>query len=191
MKIDLSLPIDRELWNKMIIKTSTDENFQKLGHIGTHFDLMDKKFDIENTIRQGKILDVSNIKNREIEIEDIKEKGINKGDFIIFYTGHMKEKNYRTPEYFKNHPVLSLKLVDYLIKKQINLIGIDAVGIRKGKEHAKIDQYCANHNVFIVENLNNLDLVLEKSKDNPFTVYTFPLNLEGTTGLPCRIIAKV
>ena len=191
MKIDLTLPIDRSLWNKMIVKTSTDENFQKLGHIGTHLDLMDKKFNIENTIRQGRVIDVSNIKDREIEIEDIKGKEINKGDFIIFNTGHMKEKNYGTPEYFKDHPVLSLKLVDYLIKKQIHLIGIDAVGIRRGEEHAKIDQYCANHNVFIVENLNNLDLVLKKSKDNPFTIYTFPLNLEGTTGLPCRIVAKV
>jgi len=43
--------------------------------------------------------------------------------------------------------------------------------------------------LFIIENLDNLNLLLEEAKDKSFIVYTFPVNMHGFTGLPCRVVA--
>jgi kynurenine formamidase len=71
------------------------------------------------------------------------------------------------------------------------MIGIDAAGIRRAGEHAQTDQYCADHGVFVVENMANLDRLYSAAGGARFTVYTFPMNLQAATGLPCRVIAEV
>ena len=186
-KIDLTVKVIKSKWSG-IFKT---EKMTALGHIGTHFDVMNKEFSLENTKRCGKIIDVRSIRNRDINIEDVISIEINKNDFIIFHTGFLKEKSYGTQEYFKMHPQLSVELIHYLIDKKVSLIGIDTAGVRRGAEHTKTDQYCADNGVFIIENLDNLEKLLNKVGSNPFTVYTFPINFEGMTGLPCRVIAEI
>ncbi len=161
------------------------------GHIGTHFDVMNQEFSLENIRRHGKIIDVHKIRDRDIQIEDLQSIEINPNDFIIFHTGFLKEKSYGTPEYFKKHPQLSMELIRYLIEKKISLIGLDAAGVRRGAAHTKTDQYCADNGVFVIENLTNLGLLLKAVGSHPFTVYTFPLNFEGMSGLPCRVIAEI
>ena len=185
-KIDLTVKVNKSAWRE-IFKA---EKMSALGHMGTHFDAMNREFSLENTQRCGKIIDVCAIRNRDINIEDVASAKINKNDFIIFHTGFLKEKGYGTPEYFKNHPQLAMALIRQLIDMKISLIGLDAAGVRRGDEHTKTDQYCADNGVFIIENLANLDLLLSAVGKNPFTVYTFPLNFEGMTGLPCRVIAE-
>ena len=54
-----------------------------------------------------------------------------------------------------------------------------------GKEHTPTDSYCASNNVFIIENLCNLGLILGNSIIN-----TYPMNYVGLTGLPCRVVAE-
>ncbi len=71
------------------------------------------------------------------------------------------------------------------------MIGIDTTGIKKSSEHRHIDQYCADRNVFIIENMNNLALLWAEAKNNSFTMYTFPLNIKGVTGLTSRVIAEL
>ena len=75
-----------------------------------------------------------------------------------------------------------------LLKRKVSIIGIDFAGVRRGKEHSLKDQYCADHQVFIVENLCNLKEILNRNSD--FTVHTYPMNYAGMTGLPCRVIAE-
>ena len=186
-KIDLSVKVAKSKWDGIF----KNEKMTALGHIGTHFDVMNKEFPLENTKRCGKIVDVCSIRNRDIQIEDLRLVEINKHDFIIFYTGFLKEKSYGTRDYFKTHPQLSEELIQYLIDKQVSLIGIDAAGVRRGAEHTKTDQYCADNGIFIIENLDNLDTLLSEAGNKPFTVYTFPINFEGMTGLPCRVVAEV
>ncbi|MDF2636571.1 MAG: hypothetical protein K0R78_3445, partial [Pelosinus sp.] len=62
---------------------------------------------------------------------------------------------------------------------------------QKPATHLYIDQYCADRGVFIIENLDNLDLLLEKTSNKSFTAYTFPVNMSGFSGLPCRVIAEI
>ncbi|WP_371363928.1 hypothetical protein SRRS_48190 [Sporomusa rhizae] len=193
MKIDLSVAITEEILNNFLTLNKTGEipPVGKFGHIGTHFDVMDKEFQLENTERKGKIFDVSHIKDRDIEIADIDETKIETQDFILFYTGWLKEKKYGNLEYFTNHPQLSHALITYLVNKKVSMIGIDAAGIRRASEHQEADMYCANNGVFVIENLNQLDVLLQKAGTNNFIIHTYPVNYKGLTGLPCRVVAEI
>lgn len=193
MKIDLSVAITEEIMDTML-NTKTAGHIPpiaKLGHLGTHFDVMDKEFELVNTERKGKLFDVSHIKDRNVEIADIDGDRIDEADFVMFYTGCLKTRRYGTPEYFKDHPELSPALITYLVDKKVSMIGIDAAGIRKAAEHQKADMYCANHRIFVIENLDNLDVLLEEAKGRHFLVHTYPVHFKGLTGLPCRVVAEI
>lgn len=193
MKIDLSVAITEEIVNVLFNRGANKEipPVAKFGHIGTHFDIMDKEFQLENTERKGKVFDVSHVKDQEIEVTDIDAAKIAENDFVMFHTGCLKEKNYGSPEYFADHPELSQALITYLVNKKVSLIGIDTAGIRKAAEHPQADQYCADNGIFVIENLNNLDILLKESKGRGFVVHTYPVNYQGLTGLPCRIVAEI
>ncbi|WP_312516600.1 cyclase family protein [Anaerospora sp.] len=193
MKIDLSVVITEEILESILKRGSNKQipPVAQFGHIGTHFDIMDKTFHLDNTERTGKLFDVSYLKNRAVEINDIDATRIHELDFVMFYTGCLKERGYGKPDYFVNHPELSEELIAFLVGKKVSLIGIDAPGIRKPAEHPKADQYCADHGIFVIENLANLDVLAEKASSTDFLVHTYPVNYEGLSGLPCRIIAEI
>ncbi|MEW8974200.1 MAG: cyclase family protein [Tissierellaceae bacterium] len=190
MKIDLSISIEREFFNELLEKSFKSKR-DIIGHIGTHFDVMDKKFSLENTIRNGRLFDVRNMRNREIDTMDIDLNKIKENDFVIFYTGYLEEEPYGTEKYFTDYPILSKDLIDNLIYKKVSLIGIDTASIVKPNIHTETDQYCANNGIFVIENLDNLGLLLNNLQDKSFKVYTFPISIENISGLPCRVIAEI
>jgi len=192
MKIDLSVVITEEIL-KSILKLGSDKQIPpvaQFGHIGTHFDIMDKTFSLDNTERTGKLFDVSHVKNRAVAVGDIDAASIQELDFVMFYTGFLKERGYGKPDYFANHPELSDELIACLVGKKVSLIGIDAPGIRQPAEHPKADQYCADNGIFVIENLANLDAVAREAGSAAFLVHTYPVNYKGLSGLPCRVIAE-
>lgn len=193
MKFDLSYKVDKKLLDeffKSLGQTAVD--FEKQGHYGTHFDVMDKEFSIEKIITKGRILDISHINvGAEVKVEDLDLSNIEKNDFVMFYSGILKRYSYGSKEYFSANIELSNGLIDCLIDKGISFIGIDMSGAQKPATHVYIDQYCADRGVFIIENLNNLDLLVKEVSDKPFKVYTLPMNMSGFSGLPCRVIAEV
>jgi Predicted metal-dependent hydrolase len=191
MKIDLSLELTRDLFKKLGVIISDDEGIDRFGHVGTHLDLMGKDFDLSRTRSRGVIFDVRTIRNREIIAEDIDLSKIKAKDFVLFYTGCMEEYGYGNMEYFKlENPQLSQELIDELLAKKIRFIGADLGGIRKIADHPRIDHYCADHGVFVVENIARLGQLLEATKDKNFIIHTYPLALSDATGLPCRVIAE-
>lgn len=193
MKLNLSLKIEKNQLEAFSFASQSERpDFNKAGHIGTHFDVMDKEFPLENIITKGKIFDVSNIKSHEIKVEDLDLSEVHQNDFVIFHSGILKKYGYGTNEYFSPHMELSDELIDYLLlDRKVSFIGVDMVGIKGSKDHARIDQHCANNGVFVIENLDNLDLLLKEAGDKSFTMYTFPLNFHGLTGLPCRVVAEI
>lgn len=76
-----------------------------------------------------------------------------------------------------------------ILKKNISIIGIDFAGVRRGKEHTPIDQYCADRGVFIIENLCNLKAVIDT--EDEIIAHTYPMNYTEITGLPCRVVAEI
>lgn len=54
-----------------------------------------------------------------------------------------------------------------------------------------MDQYCADHHVFVVENLCHLDIVLNQKSFQSCYINTYPVNYSDMTGLPCRVVAEL
>lgn len=119
------------------------------GHVGTHIDVMDyPQPELKRFISRGYLIDTSGAANLEITIQDtgLLELPIEKGDSIIFRTGWLSTTYGQGPvtNYFENHPFLSYEIINYLLEKQVNFIGMDLPAARQGKEHKEIDMYCAN-----------------------------------------------
>jgi kynurenine formamidase len=159
------------------------------GHIGTHFDVVDKAFPIESFRTNGKIFDISHIRGREVEIADLAGQSIDEGDTVIFYTGYLKQFGY-SRKYADYSAELSDDTLEYLLGRRIRIIAVDAAGGQKPEKHKLFDQHCADHDVFVVENLDNLAALLERSPE-PFLIYTAPLHRQDLSGLPCRVFAEV
>lgn len=149
---------------------------------------MDKEFPLEYTSRDAIVFDVSSIKNRDIEVSDININKVKKGMFVAFYTGVINKLEYASEEYFKGNKNLSKDLIKELVEKEVSIITIDCSGIRARKEHDLADQYCADHNAFVVENLYNLEKELNSENYKLFKANTYPINFNDLTGLPCRVI---
>ncbi|MGN0499339.1 MAG: cyclase family protein [Acutalibacteraceae bacterium] len=182
MLIDVTLKITP----KMVKDAQGNEKKSLVGHLGTHFDVMNKEFPLEYTKRTALVFDVSKVTNREIDISDIDLTAVRSDMFVAFYTGFIEKEGYGGKVYFSEHPQLSNELIDALLEKKVSIIGVDFAGVRRGKEHTPKDQYCADHGVFIIENLCNLKTVVGMCIMN-----TYPMNYAEMTGLPCRVIAEV
>lgn len=185
MLIDITLRITPT----MVCDAQGNEKKALVGHIGTHFDVMNKEFPLEYTKREAIVFDVSEVGDREIDIDDIDLAKTGKDMFVAFYTGFIEKKGYGGKVYFTEHPQLSDRLIDALLDKGVSIIGVDFAGVRRGKEHAPKDQYCADRGVFIIENLCNLQRVIETG--GMCVINTYPMNYAGMTGLPCRVVAEV
>lgn len=185
MLIDITLKITP----KMVSDAQGNEKKALVGHLGTHFDVMNKEFPLEYTKRKAIVFDVSGICDRDIDIEDIDICKVEKDMFVAFCSGFIEKEGYGGKVYFTKHPQLSDRLIDALIDKGISIIGVDFAGVRRGKEHTPKDQYCADHGVFIIENLCNLHKVVEAG--GACIVNTYPMNYTNMTGLPCRVVAEV
>lgn len=185
MKIDITLKITPQ----MVTDAQGDEKKALAGHLGTHFDVMNKEFPLEYTERKGIVFDVSGVKNRDIDIADIDINHVTNDMFVCFYTGFIEKEGYGTKKYFTDHPQLSHELLEALLQKNVSIIGVDFAGVRRGKEHSPMDKHCAEHGTFIVENLCNLCSVLKKG--NTFIANTYPMNYAEMTGLPCRVVVDI
>lgn len=62
-----------------------------MGHLGTHFDVMDKEFPLEYTRRDGVVFDVSAIRERDISSADVDLSLVGKEMFVAFCTGFLRK----------------------------------------------------------------------------------------------------
>ena len=187
MFIDLSIEVTKFARKE----ASENEKMVSFGHLGTHFDVMNKEFPISYIRREAVAFDVSTVTDRDIEPEDINFTMVKKEMFVAFYTGYIERVEYGSKTYFTEHPQLSNKLIDQLLEAEISIIGIDFAGLRRGKEHTPKDKYCADRGVFIVENLCNLKKLLKSNIECRFTANTYPVRFAGMTGLPCRVVGEI
>ena len=184
MLIDLTTIVPK---NSPLIEwaNSQDNQHIAMGHVGTHLDTYEKTtIPIEYFKSNGVIFDVRNIP--ELGLDDIDLTCIPDNAFVLFRTGQIENHAYGDKEYFNNHPQLSNNLINALINKQIRFIGIDCAGIRCHSEHESADRLCEQNNIYVIENLHNLD----KINSSIFTVYTLWLDDPTLTGLRCRVIIE-
>lgn len=186
MFIDLTIKITPDMRKD----AQGNEKKALTGHLGTHFDVMNKEFPLEYFSRKGVLFDVRKVKDRDIEIGDINAHEVHKDMFVMFYSDFAAVNAYGTKDYFKCHPQLSNELIEYLIQKKISIIGLDFAGIRRGLEHTPKDQYLADQGIFVVENLCNLNQLLKVPTHN-LKINTYPVSYSDMTGLPCRVAAEI
>ena len=185
--IDLTYMVDMRR-----IESVVDNQKKALtGHLGTHFDVMNKEFPLKFTRLKGIVFDVSVVTGRDIDVNDIDMSLVERDAFVAFYSGYIERVEYGTKEYFTSHPELSNRLIMALLGCGVSIIGIDFAGIRGGNEHTPKDQYCADCGAFVVENLCNLGTLLRGKASRSFIACTYPINFVGWTGLPCRVIAEI
>ncbi|MBM6993998.1 MAG: cyclase family protein [Prevotella sp.] len=186
-KIDISLLVTP----KMVTDAQDNEKKALTGHIGTHFDVMNKKFPLDYTELRGIVFDISAQGQGETTSADIDLSLVGEGMFVAFHSGFIEQVGYGGAIYFKEHPTLSMELIEELLRRHVSIIGIDFAGVRRGHEHTPTDQLCADHGTFIIENLCHLAEVLEGHPHALFHAHTYPMNFSDMTGLPCRVTADV
>jgi len=156
-------------------------------HTATHVDLVfrDKGIDLEQMIGTGKLIDVSKVSGSEIQLRDVEDQvEVHSGDFVFFRTDWSKYAG--TDDYYR-HPELASEVVRWLISKEVNAVGIDALGLGRDRRHGEYDRLLLNNDIFVIENLTNLAAIPEKD----FRVYCFPLSIEAIDAIPARVVVEV
>ena len=156
-------------------------------HTATHVDLVfrDKGIDLERMIGTGKLIDVSRVPGRDIQLRDVETRvEVRGGDFVFFRTGWSEYAG--TDDYYR-HPELASEVVDWLISKEVNAVGIDALGLGRDRRHGEYDRLLVNNDILVIENLTNLAAIPE----DEFRVYCFPLSIEDVDAIPARVVVEV
>ena len=163
----------------------------KMGmHAGTHLDLPAHMLndqrqisDIDLTYLNGRAKLLNAVGEKVITVKDKYKNLIEKDDIIIIYTGFAEK--YGTKEYYTEHPVISEELAELLINKEIKILGFDLPS--PDRSPFKIHQKLFQDNIFILENLCNLDQLPEFKS---FKFFLFPLKVRAEAA-PCRAAAEV
>lgn len=154
-------------------------------NMGTHIDVMGVGLELplERLIGRGVKFDVSNITDRPVEVEDIDISIIEGGEYVFFQTNWDR---YLMDERYNEHPEISVALAERLASMDINMVGIDALGLGRGRNHGTIDRLLGKAEKYAIENLCNLDKIPQKG----FKVYCLPTKIEGLDALPTRILIE-
>jgi kynurenine formamidase len=156
-------------------------------HTATHVDLVftEKRIDPRRMIGTGKLIDVTRVSGGGVRLDDVKHQvEIESGDFVFFRTDWSQFVG--TVKYY-DHPELSLEVVQWLVSKNINAVGIDALGLGRDRKHGEYDRLLARNNIFVIENLANLSAIPKKK----FNTYCFPLKIENTDAIPARVVVEI
>ncbi|WP_273321064.1 cyclase family protein [Vallitalea guaymasensis] len=155
-------------------------------NMGTHIDVMSADVLLENErlVSQGIKFNVSHVTDRPVELKDLDISLIKEGHFIFFQTNW--DKYLDDEDKYNTHPEISMEVIEYLVDKKVNMIGIDTLGLGYGKNHGLIDTFVGKKGIYAIENLTNLDKI--PSKD--FRVYCLPMKIEGLDALPARILVE-
>lgn len=155
-------------------------------NMGTHIDVMsaDVMLVNERLISEGIKFDVSNITDRPITLDDIDLSIIKEGVYAFFQTNW--DKYFEDENKYNNHPEVSMEVIEYLVDKKVNMIGIDTLGLGLGRNHGIIDVYLGKQKIYPIENLANLDQIPKEG----FKVYCLPMKIEGLDAFPARILVE-
>ena len=102
---------------------------------------------------------------------------------VLIYTGFGKQ--FGSEEYFHDYPVISMELVQFLVKQQIRMVCLDTPS--PDRHPYDIHMYLLKNNVLIAENLTGMEKLLTVKK---FEIIAFPLRIHADSS-PARIVARI
>jgi len=163
-------------------------------HTGTHLDVplhfVDggdsvEKIPPERFIGEAYVIDLSYKKAEEdINPEDFKnyEDKVVPGAKLLLRTDWYKVLPDR--RYFKEQPRISYELAQWLVEKEVSLIGLETPTINP-VDNKKLHQTLLAGGIIVVEALAHLDQI---KKDKVFFI-ALPLKIRGGDGSPVRAVA--
>ncbi len=158
-------------------------------HSGTHVDFprhilkdgaTSDSFTSEVFLRNVKVIDLTFV-NEKISVADLEKFNIAENDFLLF-----KTKNSFSEDFDFDFVYLSWEAANYLVRKKIKGVGIDALGIERNQPGHLTHKTLMGQNIWIIEGLrlkevpagnyfmNALPLKLANVDAWPLTVLLFP-----------------
>lgn len=156
-------------------------------HTATHVDLVyrEKSIALERMLGNGKLIDATRVSGDEIHLRDVENQvEVHRGDFVFFRTDWSQFAD--TDKYYR-HPELASDVLEWLISKEVNAVGIDALGLGRDRRHGDYDRLLVKNDIFVIENLVNLSAIPQKA----FRVHCFPLRIADIDAIPARVVVEV
>ncbi|PZD94475.1 cyclase family protein [Paenibacillus sambharensis] len=159
-------------------------------HAGTHIDgpmhLLDtdkrlSDFPLDTFIGAGCVLDVTG--EAVIDYKAEYEEAIPEHVIVLFHTGY--SRRFGQEEYFTDYPVLTEKLAELLVRKQVKMVGLDTPSPDKYPFH--VHKLLFRSGILIAENLTNLGRLPASAS---FEVIALPLHI-GADSSVARVVARV
>jgi len=176
--------LDRDKYNNSRLETGM--------HAGTHIDaprhflnsdMYISDFPLEQFIGHGCLLDVRG--EETISLKNSWYNTVQENDIVLLYTGFSalsgKADYY---ERFNNHPIVDTELADFFVEKKIKILGMDMP--KPDKYPFEIHKLLLSNNIFIMENLTNLEGLLNVPS---FEVMAFPLKIRAEASI-VRAVAR-
>jgi len=168
----------------------SDHKIESGMHVGTHMDAplhmveggaLICEFPVEKFQARGVLIDA---RGRDMVDTDILENhDIKQGDIVLVWTGW--DKKYRTDDYFKNWPVMTIAFAQALVDLKIAVIGMDTAGPEM-EETFPVHKTFLPNNVLIIENMANLNALEGKN----FKIHAYPMKYEADAA-PVRVVAEI
>lgn len=128
-------------------------------------------------------------KGGEVSLEQVKSSGIELEEKDAFILASGLEELRGKSSYFREFPVPSTELLNWLLEQGIKCYGTDCPSVDPlGSESHEKHKLLLAEEIPIVENLANLKQISEKED---ILFLAFPLKLKGVEASPCRALAMI
>ncbi len=174
-----------------------EKMLQLVSHTGTHIDAPGHilpgaarldGMSVDRFLGPGLVLDVSVVRNRSIEVDDIRhyEAELHGVDFALLLTGWATY--WGAAAYFGPYPVLSPSAAQWLAGFGLKGLGVDAISVDEADSTAlPVHRALFARNMVIIENLSGLEPLIGKE----FIFSCLPLKIVDADGSPIRAVAIV
>lgn len=157
-------------------------------HTGTHMDFplhmieggaSSDSLVLERLITEVDVFDLTKIKN-QITRDDLKKLAIRPKSSVIFKTTNSFSEAFE-PEFV----ALSKDGAEYLSELDLNLVGVDGLGVERNQEGHPTHKTLMNHDIYIIEGLR-----LKEVSEGRYMMYALPLKTKSTDALLLSVILK-
>lgn len=189
-------PGPQRIVNETIAKSGVETSTLTIGsHTGTHIDAprhfvpdMTEGIDsipLEYLTGPCHVIELTNITNNIIEPRDLEQYNL-KYSKIIFKTNNTVRRLLENPTFQEDYVCISLATAEYLISKNIHLVGIDYLSIeRKGSVGHPV------HMALLKKRIVNIEgLYLNDVPAGDYSITALPLRWVGSDGCPTRVILQ-
>lgn len=156
-------------------------------HTGTHIDAPKhmapdgetmEAYDLDRFYGTARVIDLTGLKARRIEADDLKEHGIECGDIILLKTANSLCEHFE-PDFV----YLTASGAQHLARIGVRAVGIDALGIERDAPGHPAHKALLNLGIPIIEGLR-----LGHVESGTYGFAAFPVKISGVEASPARAV---